>query len=230
MAIESDKPVKTCPYCKKSVVNLGLHIINAHPTIMEQLEERQNETTPQKTSFDAEPRPKPINVVSEDTETLIRRKLSMLMDIQIIKALGAGAELKHIQAMITPAKTAQETINEAIALHNAIYPPNQRNVVDVVAEATDTNQWLELAKVALPAIAQMLPQKRTELQNEVKTNDAEHRTIEERSVGVRRLVSTQNTGNTGQPSNISREPSVANGAEQQDSRSVEPINKGNRGE
>jgi hypothetical protein len=225
MPIESDKPFKTCRYCQKSVVNLGLHIINAHPTILEQLEEGQQETTPQAPQQDNYKNNK---VVSEDTETLIRRKLSMLMDIQIIKALGAGAELGDIKAMITPAKTAQESINEAIALHNAIYPPNQRNVVEAVAEATNTDKWLELATVAIPAIAQLLPQKRKEIEQlkEEKQNVTEHRIIEKGSAGIRRLIPQEVARDKRESSNTGGESSAINATEQPNSRSIELSDKG----
>jgi hypothetical protein len=219
MPIESNRPIKKCKYCTKEVQNLATHIINSHPSILEQLEEGEIKTPPE-TPPKALNTPQNATIISEDTETLIRRKLNTLMDIQIIKALGSGAELKDIRALVTPQKTPQEVITETIALHNAIYPKGNNTVVE---SGSSVNQWLELANNALPIIRDMLPKKQS---MEVKQNDG----YKEPTRGDRkpiRTISQQIAEHRGESGSISKESGIDVRAEQQNSREPEIINKGN---
>jgi hypothetical protein len=202
MPIPSDKPPRACKFCNKEVVNMATHIINQHPSILEQLDERIPETSP---SFSNIPTPPTQNKpIYTDINTMIREKLDTMLNIKIIEMLSANKDMSLVELKNAVAPPQQTTLDDLKKYHDIFY-----KTADVVEDGG--GKWIELATAALPMIAQMLPKK----QEELKKNDTEHRTTEAASPRIRRLISQEITGNTGITGNTSGESGAINGAEQQ---------------
>jgi hypothetical protein len=210
MPIPTDKPLKNCRFCNKSFVNLGLHIINAHPNIMEQLDEDFSKSPPNSSSSAPQSGVKPTNTVFEGSfSDMLRRKAEDMLNIRIMQMLEKGATIEEVTRAITPPQNNQ--LKDIIELHNAIYKNTETSGPD----------WMGLAEAALPVISQILPKKQEEIKN-----DTEHRQLEKRSAGIRRLVPQEITGNTGKSGSPSGQSGTTNGAEQQDSSVNTATNKG----
>jgi hypothetical protein len=212
MPIETTKPLKKCAFCSKEYANLGLHIINAHPSIMDKLEE----TTPQPEVLTTYTTPKTPNTEYNDIDTMIRNKLNTMMNIKIIEMLAnpnKDVSLIELKNAVTPPQTLN--FEELKKYHDLFYKSEE-------VATNKGNQWLELINGALPIVAQMLPKKI----EEVKKNDTEYRPIEERGIGIRRLISQEVASDRGKSGDLSGKSSVINGSEQQISISSPTTNTG----
>lgn len=201
MPIETDKPLKTCKYCGKQYANLATHIINSHPSIMEQL----NETTPINTRempkiLENTPLQQQNRAFSSINE-MIREKLDTMLNIKIIEMLSANKEMSLIDLKKTLEPQKNTTLQELKEYHDLVYGSVQNN------ESDNGNQWLELANNALPIIKEMLPKKAEGVKNVERVG------TEKRDLGIHRLVSSETPNDRGKPSNIGGKPSDTPGTE-----------------
>lgn len=159
---KENKQVKVCRYCNKEVVNLGLHIANLHPSVFEQIDE----TTPQKQTNT------PLNATDNailDIDAIVSKKVNTMMNIQIMKMLANGADLKDIQSFTKP---ATNQLDELKKYHDIVYGTETKGSlnVNVGSEETGGGQWLELANNALPIIAQIMNNRGGKQNDELGTN------------------------------------------------------------
>jgi len=216
MPIESDKPLKKCKFCNKEVANLGLHIINIHPSIMEQIEE----TTPQNVASLPQNSTLQNNTrQSSDINSMIREKLDTMLNIKIIEMLSSSKDVSLIdikKSLETPQNT---TLQDIKTYHDMIYADRKES--PEINISGDSGGWLELANNAIPLIREMLPKSK----QEEKKNDAEHTRTKEGSIGIRRLIPQEIAGNTGESKSTSGQPSVIVRTEQQNNNVDADVNK-----
>jgi hypothetical protein len=88
MTIPTDKPTRQCPYCQKEVVNLGLHVVSQHPSVIAQIEEKPEYIPASFPNAQVSPpysqqigRSSNDNTPFQSTRQLIREKLEDMMDI-----------------------------------------------------------------------------------------------------------------------------------------------------
>lgn len=185
MTIPSEKPGKKCRYCGKEVKNLGFHVANNHPNILDQLEEISPSPPP------ATPTPSPNSIknpgVSGDINALIREKLDTMLNIKIIEMLSSNpnASLQEIsQAINPPQKT---TLQELKEYHDLVYG----SVTHTTAEEGGAS-FADVAMAAIPLIQEMLPKKQEEKKNDKLG------TSEERSLRILKPISAEVAGDPGE--------------------------------
>jgi len=165
MVFQSEKQLKLCPYCGKSIANLATHIINQHPKILEQLEEKGSETPPDQShsvpNAGLNTQNKPI---AGDTKALIREKLDTFFDAALLKYMSSNDNvgIKDLAAIANPPQ--QTSLHDYIEFHKLM---NSQKSEPVESGAG----WMDLLNNALPIIGQMLPNKRSEVKNELRTNE-----------------------------------------------------------
>jgi soluble cytochrome b562 len=211
MTLPSDRPLKTCNFCGKQVKNLGFHIANQHPKIMEQIDEMQ-ETLPG-TPPGAAPGQdlQALRKVLPDINSMIREKLDTMLNIKIIEMLSKSpnTSIQEIQSAINPApKTTIQDFKEMRDLF-------KESAIDKISDIDTGNQWANVALQALPIVREMLPKK----QNEVKQNVREGNT---RSEGSLKPIQLEIAGSAREPSGDSQKSRVVSTPEQQDNRGINP--------
>jgi hypothetical protein len=220
MPIISERPIKTCRYCNKDVQNLPAHIINQHPSILEQLEEGETKAiiqTPQNlTSMPPNTPLNQINMVSNDIDALVKQKLNTMFNIRIIQMLSNNASLEDISKIVNPQPQQTLGLKELKEFHDIVY--NKTETQD------SGNQWLDLAVGALPIINRMLPEKQKHME---ENKNVEHRTTKDGDIRKLKPISEQITRDTREPANTSDEPRTIIQTEQPNNRELEIINKGN---
>ena len=203
--------LKKCVFCGKEFKNLGLHIVNQHPKIMEQLDETGIETEQKVTPQAVFSQPQG---VKKSTSDLVREKLDLMFDIKILEMLAASkdATLQDLQKALQPAQPQPSGMDKLRELREYAAIMNEiRGAGEAVTEGSSEG-WLTLANNALPMIKEMLPKRQP--QPEVKQNG-----IRERNPGSQRTlarIQPQAPGSTGKPGNPERQHSSDSGAEQQD--------------
>ena len=220
MPFESTKPTRLCKFCKKEVQNLAQHIINMHPSVVEQLEEGEAVAAPQSMqSLPAVSYPQQQNKSFQSINDMIREKLDTMLNIKIIEMLSSSKDmsLPELKKALEPQQNTQ--LSDVIALHDAIYK-NQKPGIEINTES-ESSGWVELAAQAIPLIKEMLPKKQPEVRN-----DTERVGVEERNIGIRRLIPQEIAGNTGIAESPSGQPSPIISAEQQDNSGDAAINTG----
>jgi len=211
MPFETNKPMKTCKFCSKQVANLAMHIINNHPSILEQLDETTPNASPNTSVSTASagviPQNKP---VTSDINALIREKLETMMNIKIIEMLASSKDvsLSEIGRAINPPPPVQQIgLKEIKEYHDLIYAGGEM--------ASGGNDWVGLATAALPIISQMLPAKKRQME-EVK-ND-EPRENERRSIRILKPVQKETSGNREESGGASEQSGGVSGEPKQDDR------------
>lgn len=202
MPIDSAKPLKLCKFCNKEVQNLATHIINMHPSIIDKLEE--GETTVREIPQIQQRQISP----PSDISAMIREKLDLMLNIKIIEMLSTQKDvsLQEISKAIQPPTSLQEIKT----YHDMMYGNKGGLDINVESSGSNVSDWIEIAKLGLPIIAQMLPKKQEEMKNVT-----EHRRTEERSTGILKPIQGEITGDTGKPGVSCQESGTVIPAKQQ---------------
>lgn len=220
MPIETTKPLKNCKFCGKDYANLATHIINSHPSIVEQLDESAYIPTQNTT-------PLPLNVANgppqrqhlgTDIDTMVREKLNTMLNIKIMEMLSSNKDvsLMDIKQSLEPPKTT--SLKELKEFHDLVYSNNNNG-----GNEENGNQWLDLINNALPIVSQMLPKKREELEK----NDR-YKPIEDGRVATIRPISEEVARDTNKSGIDSEEPRIIVPTEQQNNIGSDGINQGNK--
>lgn len=201
--IPSDKPLKKCPFCGKEIRNLGYHVAQVHPQILEKLEESSNlypqsGTSPQvlPTAAPNNPqigRPLPENRPPVgDINSMIREKLDVMLNIKIIEMLSKSPDvsLQQIsQAMNPPQPMGIREIKE---YHDLFYPVQKAAAVDSEGEG-----WIDLATAAIPLIEKLIPAKKEGMKID------ESRGTQDGGIPLLRPIQQEITGDPAQPASPS---------------------------
>jgi hypothetical protein len=222
MPIPTDKPTKKCQFCNKDVINLGLHIINQHPKIMDQLDESYS--TPslspnliQNTPIQQQNRP-----TGSDINAMIREKLDTMLNIKIIEMLSSSKDVSLIDIKKSLEPTQNTSLSDVKALHDMIYDQNKGSAININA-GEEGNGWLDLATAALPILGQLIPKRMEE-----KQNDTEYRRIEERSDGSLRPISQEIAEYRGESESPGKESGIIVSTKQQNDSIITAIDPGNK--
>jgi hypothetical protein len=221
MPIPTDKPTKNCQFCNKDVINLGLHIINQHPKIMDQLDESYS--TPllspsliQNTPIQPQNRP-----TGSDINAMIREKLDTMLNIKIIEMLSSSKDVSLIDIKKSLEPTQNTSLSDVKALHDMIY--DQKGSSININAGEEGNGWLDLATAALPIISQLIPKRMEE-----KQNDTEHRSTENTSGGSLKPISQEIAEYRGESESTSTESRIIIPTKQQDDSVITAINNGTK--
>lgn len=204
MPIESDKPNKICVYCNKEIKNLGLHIINAHPSILEQLEEKtpnlpQGSMTPQQSPSVTTSRP----LSGGDTRSMIREKLEAAIDIKLLQMLEKGASVEEINRVINPPPVqSQKSLKEQLEELNEFNKLLGNRQVSIETSDGSGDKWTEVLIGLVPTLLQMFANKKQPME---AVKNVEHRTNEIGSVEDITTLSGENGSNREESSNIGKE-------------------------
>lgn len=223
MVFQSDKRIKQCPHCKGEYRNLGMHVINKHPSIFAQIDNDSLDINDQKITD------KPDNLSNNITPAnstlyrgnvndLVREKLDTMLNIKIIQMLEKGASLEDINRLMQP----QQPINNKVDIFEEIkkYREIQQLVGNKelpIVETDNTSGWLDLANNAIPMIKEMLSNRKTES----NTND-KYRTDKTGDLYNSGEVQSQITGNTTESSFLSEKSGIPIQSESSDYR-ITPI-------
>jgi len=225
MTIESDKQNKTCPYCYKEVKNLGLHIINNHPTIINKLEEEENQS-PAEYSKQIPEKPNLVRTTPQgDISSMIKEKLETMLNIKLIQMLEKGASIEDINRIMNPPPPPQtsglEELKKLLEMQKLITPQTPMFAGEV---AEPSINWIELIKEGLPILAQMLQQRKNNNMESVN-NGFNTGEFEETSARLPELISGEIAEDRRESSNIGEEPSNIIGTNESFNLSDEGINK-----
>lgn len=160
MPIETNKPFKICPYCKKEVQNLGQHISNIHPGILDQLNEM---ATPEMPSTPSNTPQIQQNSPVFDIDRMIYQKLNTMLNLKIIDMMTSnpGMSIKDIKEITTP---PEDELTKLERYHKLFYKESSPGLnVNVDGGASD---WIEIAKLALPVIGKMIPERKMEVKKD----------------------------------------------------------------
>jgi len=205
MPIPSDKELKVCVFCKKSVANLATHIINQHPSIAEQLEEKSDFTRNPTSEGQSSPqisRPfsqnAPISTIGREVDDAVRTAIN----IKLLKMLEANPDMsiKQLKEMVDPAPvpSIKDKLEEYKLLKDLF---GGKEIIQ--EEGSGSNQWLEIIGAALPIVKEMLPSRKKQL--EENKNDGNGR-IEEGSIRTIKPICEEITGDPTEPGSTSEEP------------------------
>jgi len=205
MTIPTDKPLKECPYCLKSVSNLGLHIINQHPSILQQLEEK-SDFTPRNIASEGQSSPQisrsfsqntPVSMIGREVDDAVRTAIN----IKLLKMLEANPDMsiKQLKEMVdpAPAPSIKDKLEEYKLLKDLF---GGKEIIQ--EEGSGSNQWLEIIGAALPIVKEMLPSRKQKL--EEQKNDGNGR-IEEGSIRTIKPIQEEAPGDPTESGSISEE-------------------------
>jgi hypothetical protein len=192
MPIKTDKQQRLCKYCNKSFANLGLHIINNHPNIMEQLEENAP-ILPTETTTRLEPTTSLIKNPVVSVNNMVAEALQTMLNIKIIEMLSGSnnASLQEIGKVLNP--PPQTTLQDIKAYHDLVYEDRGRDREEDVPESG--NQWIDLATQAIPLVRDMM--------NRGGNKHVEHTGIKEADRGEYSELQHEVARDTKQPISIS---------------------------
>lgn len=225
MTIPSDKPEKTCKFCGKSVKNLGFHVANNHPNIMEQLEENYSPQAAKPNST------QPNTQASQsqgDLSSMVREKVETMLNIKIIQMLEKGASIEEIHRITNPPPQTQTTglddIKKLVEIQRLIVP--QHLPPSTASEAVGTD-WGAIIAAAMPIVGQLLTIRMKKPGDDINGFD-EHRSDEETSIRILRPISEEITGDTEKPGSDSTESIDTGEAAERDSSGVAGIDESNK--
>ena len=207
---EIEGNLRKCRFCGKEFLNLGAHIANQHPIILEQLNEFSDLETQKSTPQGVFMQPQG---VKKSTSDLVREKLDLMFDIKILEMLAASkdATLQDLQKALQPAQPQPSAMDKLREIREYASIMNEIRGAGEVVESGG-NEWIGLATAALPMIKEMLPKKQ-EIKPEVVKD------VREGNTGVKSSlvrIQPQATGNTGKSGDIMRQPSNDGGNNKQD--------------
>jgi len=200
MTIESDKPLKKCRFCNKDVRNLGNHIANIHPSVLNQLEELEDVITPP--PITASPQVASMPMIQQkaikNINEIVSEKLETMLNLKIIEMLSKGGSIEQVQNALQPTAN-NPSFQQLKEYHELIYGQNKPEININTGE--ETGGWIELANNALPIISQLLQRKTGGTQE----NDTEHRGNEEESGATLKPIQFETEQYRSESENISTE-------------------------
>lgn len=204
--IPSDKPPKTCPYCLKEVFNLGVHVVNNHPTVLAQIEEKpgiSNSIENNPPSNLPVPVSSPPTIPGQiSTKQLIREKLEEMMDIQILKMLKQDVPLEKINQMLQPQTQQVDQLAQLERYANVI--AKIRGPAGPVPQIGESStDWGAIATAGIQLLPQLLNLRKNKTEDE---NNVEYRTDKEGNTGICELIPEEITRDTGEPAHSGEEP------------------------
>jgi len=207
MPFETDKPFKVCFHCGKQVRNLGLHVINNHPKILETIEENNSPEISEipKQSY-TQTKNISQKVISGDTHELIRQHLETTLNMRLIQMLEKGVPIEDVQRILSPPSPPQSSglddIKKLVEIQRMISP----NAAPIIAEESASSfDWGSLISAAMPIIAQMLAN-RNKNNMESEKYGLNTSGLEETSTRILKPISEEITGNPTEPRSFSEEP------------------------
>jgi len=151
MVIDSIKPNKICPLCQKQIRNLGFHLANQHPNILDRLDNFADTgydkplapATPTPQLYPSPPR--------GDINALIREKLDTMLNIKIIEMLSnnPNVSIQELQNAINPPQ--KTTIQELKEYHDLVYGEKEEELPYIETE----NEWVNIIQQFLPVIKEL---------------------------------------------------------------------------
>ena len=220
MPIETNKPLKLCRFCNKEFANLSTHIINIHPSIIDQLEENssspsrgENINTTQTQNI-THPLYKP---PASDISTIVKEKLETMLNIKIIQMLEKGATIEEINRITNPPplqSSGLDDIKKLVEIQRLITPQYLPPTIATESGGTD---WGAIITGALPIFGQLLTMRNGGTQN----GSNEHRSDEERSVGILKPIQAETTGDSTEPISIGEEPRIVGETTEPNDRNIE---------
>ena len=206
---EKMKDKKKCHICGKLVYELGLHIANIHPQIMQKLEEsgfNETQTSQEKQeqlpSFGIKPplsQQNRVVVVGQGSiNEMIREKLDTMLNIKIIEMLSRNPEvsINDIHQAINPPQNTQPSLQDLKTYHDLVFGEDYERERPGESQG---GEWAAIAKEAIPIVKNMLQSKTTTQQGAV----ANVRSGESTNPGILKPIQLKVTGDTTKPgSNI----------------------------
>jgi len=214
--IQSEKPLKKCPECGKEVRNLGFHIANIHPKLLEKLDVYKGDVT--ESSIPHEKAGSSSNI-----NEMIREKLDTMLNIKIIEMLSKGGSLADVQQALNPPTESKPVgIEEIKQYHDLIYKEPEPAVNLNIGES-DSAGWLNLANNAIPIIKDLVGKREEPPKKELedKTKNDESGTIKEGVIRPIKAISGEVTGDSTE-SSINGEKSGVNSEPKQQARGDVP--------
>lgn len=211
MPFETNKTKRICPECGKEVANLGLHIANVHPKLMEKLEGSEHQAPPPQPYSSQLPRPPAQNTaVAGDLNALIREKLDTMLNIKIIEMLSKNPDtsLQQISQALNPPQPLG--LREIKEYHELVYGKEERELPET------GNGTIDLITAAIPLIRDMLPAKKAEMEAQ---KNVKHSGNKEGDRTILKPISLEVAGDPGEPGSPGKEPGAAGDTEQQNSSS-----------
>lgn len=196
--------VKKCPFCGKEVQNLGQHIANIHPSVLKKLDETAETEQKNISVLPSVQSPPPLKTIQE----LLREKIELIMDLKILEMLSNSpdASLKDLSKMLNPVpeKTALEQLKEFKEI-------SEMFTKEVKTEGSD---WSDVAIHSLPIVKELINNRGKQNENR-KWNENTERT----NRGTIRRIARENTRDTRQPKDYSRESGRTSDVSKQPSKS-----------
>lgn len=222
---ETNKTKKICPECGKEIANLGYHIANVHPKLLERLEE-----IPASQSPAAQIQPKLLLSPGVDTNEMVRQKLETMLNIKLIQMLEKGASIEDINRMLQPPPQPQNFgLKELKEYHDLVFRGQNYGVAAEVAEGGGFD-WTALINAAMQILPSLLASRNNNIsmkQAESVENGFNTGEFEEGSVRILKPISTQIAGDTTEPRDIGTEPVNPSKTEQPNFGGDAGTNKGN---
>lgn len=177
---------RSCRFCGKKVLNLGQHIANIHPSVLNSIEEggQSNQIS--------ENRPG----TSKTLKEIIRDKVETIMDLKILDILtkNPNASVNEIQAMTEPSVSTVESKTAIEQLRDF------KEVADMFSrESQSGSDWTDVAIHSLPIVKDLVRGKH----NENRKRNADDKGRTKRSI---RRITEEDSGDSGQSRSNSREP------------------------
>lgn len=214
---------KKCRYCGKEVQNLGFHIVNIHPNIMEQLNELSADT-PQIEKTPITPPPAQIYRPATNINNLINEKLETMLNIKIIEMLSKSPDtsLKEIAQTLNPPPVMG--LKEIKEYHDLVYPSReevemQNQMPNINIPSGEGNEWIEIIKLGLPLLMEML-KGRKQTQNTEVVKNGEFRSIEGGGLQSIKPIQEQTSTDKRKSDGASEESRTPSETEQQNNRIV----------
>lgn len=203
MTIPSDKPLKKCKFCGKEFRNLGFHVANNHPAIMEQLEEQSPQPQAAAPMIS---QPRNTGLPAADTNEMVRQKLETMLNIKLIQMLEKGASIEEVNRMLHPPQPVQSFgLKELKDYHDLVFPKGQNLAPTGESEATGFD-WTALINGVVQILPALLASRSNIKQAESVENGLNTGEFEAGSNGILKPISAQIAGDTTEPRDFGAEP------------------------
>jgi len=142
--------LKTCRYCGREFVNLGQHIANSHPSVLEKIEETGEQANSEpRTTMQSMHYPE-YRMPTKTVNDVIMEKIDLLANIKVLQVLSnPNSSLQDLQGLNDhkePEKSAIEQLRDF------------KEVADMFHRegSGEGNDWPDVAIHSMPVIKEML--------------------------------------------------------------------------